>query len=178
MESKEKLTIRELATLSGVPLKTTEYRYLKKGWKDKRIVYQDELRDKTREKTLEKISEKVSWETSAAVSEHLENYRTFRHLVMRKVRYLDVLCSQDQPMEHMEAQLEKLSSVTLNFLSLILDRAVKGERVALGLDFENYNKAIQVLTTAGFEVLVPEGMEELNQAVNQMTEREGAIDVA
>lgn len=177
----DRISIRDLAKDSGVPRKTLERWSTQDSWTTRRGQYNSQTRAKVEEKTInriiEKTSDKVSDEIASVQAEHAENYRAFRDLVMLKVKYIVRQCNQDQPLERFEAQLEKLNGLSLNFLSLVLDRSVKGERTALGLKYSDYNTAIEVLTSAGFEVIVPEGMEELNQVVNRLTQlRDATIE--
>jgi len=126
---------------------------------------------------MERVAERTAATVADVQAEHAQNYRTFRDLVMLKLNVMTHQCTPDQPFEHLEANLGKINAMTLNFLSLVLDRCVKGERIALGLDYENFNTAIKTLTTAGFEVVVPEGMEDLSHAVKQLTDGSEAIEM-
>ena len=155
-----KISLRKLSGLSGVPLSNlTRWSSTKdeegKSWVGKRDQFEINLRSKTRKKTLEKVSNQLSEENSSVLTEHFTVQKTARELagLFFQIQHKTI---RDLEKHSSEEALKELSKIVIsaNFWSLILDRSIKGERTALGLEYEqNPDKAAQVLERLGLTVL-------------------------
>lgn len=165
----EEITLKELADLSKVPLSTLKKWSAKGHWQTVRSNFQKQLTQQTREKTIEKTSDRLSDELSELTLEHIEAYRICRLIacirgkhVLKKLEaaFPDSDEESDDPVAAEFAEVRKTEALqtidvsVLNFLSLVIDRSVRGERLAAGLDYEHLNKAMATIEQAGLQVVV------------------------
>ncbi|MBD2019300.1 hypothetical protein H6F43_03770 [Leptolyngbya sp. FACHB-36] len=165
----EEITLKELVDLSKVPLSTLKKWCAKGNWKTARSNFQRQLTQQTREKTIEKTSDRLSDELSELTLEHIEAYRICRLIASIKGKHAlkkleaafpasdeesdDPIAAEFAETRKSEA-LKAIDVSVLNFLSLVIDRSVRGERLAAGLDYENLNKAMATIEQAGMQAVV------------------------
>lgn len=153
----EKISFRGLFRLTG-RTQGTLLNWAKEDpeghWNEQRERYQSAARAEIDRKTLEKTSEKVSDVLSDLAAEHYRLHKAARQVAAlyfnTKSRLLAM--AQAEGMESLVEQLSKLNGKDLNNFSLVLDRHLKGERIATGLEYEDLNKAIAAVTRAGYNV--------------------------
>lgn len=170
----EKITLERLAEISGVPAPTLARwsRNAQPPWKDARKDYLAREGQLTRQKTADKVSDRLSDEMSELSIEQLEAYKLCREIATIKGRWLLAKLkrvfgeaqsphpevSADDPLaaEFREttqnSEADKLDVTMLNFLSLTIDRCVRGERMVAGLDYEHINQAIAAVERTGLVV--------------------------
>ncbi len=151
----DRIGLRQLETDSGQSKRTLEVWSRQDSWVDRRSQFQDRLRVKTEEKTIEKTSELLSDEFSGLAVEHFKAHNKFRRLVelVNDCRIQQIESATDP--EELRAVVEKLNPIALNFWSLILDRHIKGERVATSMEYQDLDKAIAEVIKAGYKVVDP-----------------------
>lgn len=139
------VSIRALVHDSGVPKSSLEVWSKQDDWKTRRRQYQDKLRTQTEEKTIEKTSDRLSDELSDIAVEHFKAYKLYRQLSEIQASYLMRQCEQQDDPDLVERTLKALNPIAINAWSLVLDRSIKGERIALNLDKqgEDPNKIIE-----------------------------------
>ncbi|MFM2432932.1 MAG: hypothetical protein RLZZ511_4146 [Cyanobacteriota bacterium] len=174
-------TLQALADLSGVARPNLS-RWRKadldgpNDWDVAQAEFRTELRAATHDKTIDNVStDLATLETS-----HVEAYQLLRECAIAKVRSLKSKIDQagkgaamlpgiavDSMPDEMvkadadakvqaQAQVVKDTDVQdLRQLSTVIDLAIKGERMILGGEYEDLNKAVQALTKAGLEVRIP-----------------------
>lgn len=150
------ISIAALSAESGVVKRTLERWSKREDWVEQRRQYQASMSAITDQKSIEKTSEKLSDELSDISKEHFKAHKSVRRLTEIYLNFLTdkIERSLDNP-EYLEAELLKISPIVLNFWSLILDRSIKAERVAVGMDYEDINKAIATLTSLGYVITDP-----------------------
>jgi hypothetical protein len=130
----EKIGLRSLEELSGRGLSTLGEWSGTDDWVVQRERFWDERRTKTDQLIIEKSAEAISDELAAIATGHYETYKT--------------VC------ERAEALLESAAEADeVNFLSLAIHRSIQGQRVALGMKFQDLNEAIAAIERAGFKVI-------------------------
>jgi hypothetical protein len=174
-------TLQALADLSGVARPNlSRWRKNDTGtandWDAAQSEFRAELRDATHDKTIESLS------TSLAVLEvtHAESYATLRECAMAKVNALKVrieavaeqakilpgIAIESLGPEAIKADRQAQATaqgdairdgdvLDLQALTNVVDKCVRGERMVLGAEYEDLNKAIAAIVRAGLEVKVP-----------------------
>jgi hypothetical protein len=153
-----RISVPELVELSGCAEGSIR-RWASKDpdgtWKEQRDLYLAQQRSQTDLKAIAKTSEKLADEISDIVASHFRGYRVLREISMTRLDFIN------DCLKHPETageQMASLNPLNINYWSLVFDRSVRGERVALGLEYEDLNKAIAAVERAGFEVRVPPNM--------------------
>jgi hypothetical protein len=124
-------------------------------WQDQRQRYADELRTETDKKTIEKTSDQLSDQLSELATEHFKAHKSVRNLAQIYLNYMTQQCQRHEHPEAMEEFVKQLNPLTINFWSLVLDRSIKGERVATGMQYEDVTAAYKYLTALGYEISDP-----------------------
>lgn len=164
------ITLKGLAEISGVPYDTLRKWANKDDWREQRDRYQVELTSQTRQKTIEKVSDRVSDELSARSLEQLEAYTLCRRIGVLKAQFILKALEQrlaahpevsaDEAKQEEQRQqataVSKVDVAMLNFLTLAIDRAVRGERMVAGQEHELLNHAIATIERTGLKVSVPD----------------------
>lgn len=153
IESQNLISLKELAKIAGRGT-TTLFRWSKAGnWVRKREQYWAEFKAKTREKTLTRASDFWCKEAEQLATEHLEHHKKFRQLcevLLSKVA--EMIKTSEEPAE----VLRKLKISDLNYISQISERAVKGERAAVGLELAiDPNAACRTIESKGYVIIDP-----------------------
>lgn len=178
-----KISISKLSEWSEVPIGTLNRWSTQEQWKQRRTNYQERLTEQTREKTVAKVSDAISDELSQLTLEHLEAYRICRQIATIKASFvLKKLKKAAQDLEQipsavphpevpdnlavefreavrdaeMAHSLYGLDMAMLNALSLVIDRSVRGERMAASLEYEDINRAIAAVERTGLRVVIPD----------------------
>jgi hypothetical protein len=167
-------TLEQLAQISGVPYGSIK-RWKCPEWASARDEYIEQLRRSTVDKSVEAVA------TDLAVLEiqHVEAYQLLRQCAMAKVRALKTKIDQaaddakivpgidleslgDLGQADREAQATAKAEVVketdvqdLRQLSGVIDLAIKGERLILGGEYEDLNKAVAAMTRAGLKITAP-----------------------
>ncbi|MGL4620017.1 MAG: hypothetical protein ACRCZS_13300 [Chroococcidiopsis sp.] len=175
------ISIAALSVESGVVKRTLERWSKREDWVEQRRQYQALMSASTDQKSIEKTSEKLSDEISLLATEHFKAHKSVRRLAEIYLNFTTTRIEQklenvkSNP-EYLEAELKSISPVVLNFWSLILDRSVKGERVAIGMDYEDVNKAIATLTSLGYVITDPTAQQNAT-LTQESTETIGFSDI-
>lgn len=154
----EQISFRSLAKISGRHQGTLS-RWSKEDpdgtWDVQRERYHKNLRTATDRKQIQHVSEAIGAEMGKLAYEH---YKLHRQAGGLAALYIDtrtklLIEAQAQGLVALVKKMETvINPITFNYMSQILDRHIKGERVAAGLEYEDLNKAIAAVTRAGFEV--------------------------
>ncbi|MDJ0716196.1 MAG: hypothetical protein QNJ54_18530 [Prochloraceae cyanobacterium] len=153
IESKDLISLRDLASIAGRGT-TTVFKWSKAGnWVSKREKYWAELNKKTREKTISRVSDVWSKEAEELATEHLEHHKKFRKLAeMLLDTAISIASNSEDPIE----VFRKLKTGDLNHISQISERAVKGERDSVGLHLAiDPNAAIRLIESMGYVIIDP-----------------------
>ncbi len=159
-----RIGLRGLAEISHVPYKTLAGWSAEESWPEQRNQFQGELRTQTDKK----VKEKLSMSLAELAIEHFGSYRRVRRIadsllsqIEAKVMQLESnhpeLVDPEQIKESLRELFEVSNVSNINQLSLILDRAVQGERTVTGAEYEDLQKAANVLRRRGFDVVVADG---------------------
>lgn len=151
--------LRQLSKDAGCSRKTLGD-WCKQGeWVTERRRYGDRIVTATREKAIAKTSDKLSDEISDIATEHFavaKLYRAISELLAKnaiskvaKARKENAI-SAEKAIEQLERNIPRL-----NLANLMLDRSIKIERAALGLDYNDAPIAIAFLEKLGFQVNDP-----------------------
>ena len=155
----DRISLRQLATDSEVALRTLCTWSSKGNWTEKRQQFGSKLAAVTQEKLIEKTSDRLSDTMAGLAEEHLKAHQQFRKLVQLRT---NVAISQINQADDRLAAIEAIDPVQFNLFSLILDRAIKGERAATGLEYQiDINSAAAVLENAGYVIIDPSQTEEI-----------------
>jgi len=148
----EKISFRTLSQESGRTLSLLGRWSKADGWVEEREQYQNKLRTKTVAKTIEKTSDRLSEELAKRNEDHVKGYEVFRAIAnqFNKALLTELQASGDK--------LKLLDDKSVSFQRYVTGykMAVEGERVALGMEYLDINKAIAKLVRDGFEVVEPE----------------------
>ncbi len=161
-----RIGLRGLAELSHVPYKTLAGWSAEENWPEQRNQFQGELRTQTDKK----VKEKLSMSLAELAIEHFSSYRRVRRIadsllsqIESKVMQLESnhpeLVDPEQIKESLRELFEVSNVTNINQLSLILDRAIQGERTVSGAEYEDLQKAANALKRRGFQITVAEGTE-------------------
>jgi len=150
-----KIGLRTLAEDSGVAKGTLERWAKSESWVEQRGRIQDETQTKTDEKIIEKTSDKISDQLSDLAVEHFNAHKSVRKLAQIYLDHMTQQCQRHEHPEAMEEFVKQLNPLTINFWSLVLDRSIKGERVATGMQYEDVTAAYKYLTALGYEISDP-----------------------
>lgn len=160
------ITLRQLAKESDRNPSVIFRWSSKEQWEAERKHVESKLRAATLEKTIEKTSNKLSDEISDIATEHFNSAKYWRQLadLIVKGTIKQATKAQKKGDGDFLKEIEKIKSQGINLSSwnLILDRSIKMERTALGLEYEDVNKAIAYLQKLGYEVRDPSLTEQKN----------------
>uniref|UniRef100_B8HN10 Uncharacterized protein n=1 Tax=Cyanothece sp. (strain PCC 7425 / ATCC 29141) TaxID=395961 RepID=B8HN10_CYAP4 len=171
----EKISLRELSRLSSRALGLLGRWCKEDGWTEQREQYQTEQRSEIDKKTIERTSSKISEFLSELSLEHAQAYRTPRRIaefILRQVESkIEALESTHPEMQDPDALRESLKALiqdshpaTLNLLSQVIDRCVRGERMVSGAEYDDINKAIERIERTGLEVYLPDDYQQYDAA--------------
>lgn len=150
----DRITLQQLAVESGNPYKTLNHwsRFDEPKWSIQRQDFQAQLRLDCDKKVLEEIST----HTSDLAVEHLKSYQSARSVVDVYFRWQSKRLDEVKSIpERLEAELKSIRAANINFWMLSLERAISGERLAAGLEWENVPKAIAFLEKLGYQIIDP-----------------------
>lgn len=173
-----KISLNALSKESGVNYSTLKSWSSGGQWKTKREEFQVDLNQAAREKTIDKLSTDLA----QLEIDHVNDYSTLRGCAMAKVKALkarlDRVAEQakrvdgidmsslgeDVVREEAQAQAEAQGDairdsdvLDLQALANVVDKCIRGERMVLGAEYEDLNKAVAAITRAGLEVKAPNG---------------------
>jgi hypothetical protein len=173
----EKITLPALSKASTVKLSTLKTWSTKGQWIAKRETFRAELAVATHEKTIDALSTKLA---DLEIT-HATAYATIRDCAMAKVNALkvriDLVAKQAKLMPGIATeslgdeavQSERQAQATaqgdairdsdvldLQALTNVVDKCIRGERMVLGAEYEDLNKAVAAIVRAGLEVKVPD----------------------
>ncbi len=159
-----RIGLRGLAVESGVSFKTLSEWSAKDDWPGQRKQFQDNLRTKIDEK----VRSKLGITKAQLCRDHFASHSQVRRVAQCLLGIIEDKAQQIQsshpelidPDQLQETVKQLFTHVgNLNLLSLTIDRAIEGERVAAGLEYEDLHKAAAMLKRRGFDVVVAEGTE-------------------
>lgn len=151
-----KIGLRTLAEQSGRSLGTLGGWSSEDDWQVQREQFQDKKRSRTDEKIVEQVSQAIAEEAADVAAEHFNAHRSARKIAEF---YLNAVSAQLKRLTHpemLEEALKAVSPLSLNFISLTLDRSIQGERQALGMEYDDINKAIAAIERTGLKVVAPD----------------------
>lgn len=143
------ITLRQLAVDSGRNKRTLERWSVEGSWDRECRQHVGKLSVATEQKFVEKVSESLSNDLAQIAIYHFHSHRIFHEIA--------IAIGQDW-LDKIRANPATINSVKpseINFVSLVLDRAIAGERVAAALHYEDLNKAMQALQRHGYLVIDP-----------------------
>jgi hypothetical protein len=149
-----KISLKELAVESGNSYKTINNwsRFDEPRWSIQRKTFEAEVRSKSDNKILEKTSDL----TSDLAVEHLNSYQSARKVADAYFQWQNQRIEEVKGVpERLEAELKSIRASNINFWLLSLERAINGERLAAGLEWENVPKAIAFLQKLGYVITDP-----------------------
>jgi hypothetical protein len=147
------------------------------NWDLAQSQFRSELREAVHDKTIDALSDKL------AVLEvtHAESYATLRQCAMAKANALktriemvaeqakllpgiaieslgaDAVQADRQAQAQAQGEAIRDSDVLdLQALTNVVDKCIRGERMVLGAEYEDLNKAVAAIVRAGLEVKVPD----------------------
>ena len=176
-----KIGLRALALESGVSFKTLSEWSAKDDWPGQRKHFQDNLRTKTDEK----IKSKLSISRAELSIEHFESHRQVRRVAQCLLGIIEDKVQQIQSNhpelvdpEQLQQTVKQLFSHVgnINQLSMVIDRAVEGERTVSGAEYEDLQKAANALKRRGFQITVAEGTEIIRIPGGQEVQPEDLVD--
>lgn len=139
------ITLRQLAVEAGRDRKVVQTWSAKGEWETARRQYAAKMEAEIQRKSVEKISD----DAAQIAFLHFQTHRLFHETALAIGQaWLDQIRSDP-------AAISSIKCSELNYVSLVLDRAIAGERVAAALEYEDLNKAIQVLHKHGYLVIDP-----------------------
>ena len=175
-------TLQALAELSGIPRPSLS-RWRKAdesgehNWDLAQSQFRSELREAVHDKTIESLSGKLA---ELEVT-HADSYATLRKCAMAKVNALktrievvaeqakllpgiaieslgaDAVQADRQAQAQAQGEAIRDSDVLdLQALTNVVDKCIRGERMVLGAEYEDLNKAVAAIVRAGLEVKVPD----------------------
>ncbi|MBE9033127.1 hypothetical protein IQ266_25650 [filamentous cyanobacterium LEGE 11480] len=169
-----KISFARLSGLSAVPLGTLKTWTKQERWSKQRNDFQAQVRGKADAKAIDGQSNDLA----VLEIEHVSAYSTLRRVAMAKVEAINVRINQAAaeiklikgidtaslgPRAVQEEQDAKAAArgeavrdhevVDLQALTNIVDRCIKGERMILGAEYEDLNKAVLALTRQGLRVI-------------------------
>jgi hypothetical protein len=153
-----KINYRQLGEQAGRPIGTLgRWSSADSGgsWEQQREQYQASLRTAADEKAIEKTSERLGEQVSNLAVEHFTLHKKIRQLASIYLDYTLSKLSTSHP-EILEDEIPKLNAANINFWSLAVDRSVKGERIATGMEYDDLNNAIAAVEKAGYKVFATE----------------------
>lgn len=154
-------------------------------WKDLRKAYQSELAIEIQKRLVEKRSHELASELEKTQERHIISYRLYERIariqggiILDEIEELNKLRSVAIQLEQVDAAKElgeKIKHVAdpvkIKCYMDILDKAIKGEQVARGMQyFINPNAAYSLVEQMGNEVVERDYYEELVQVYNQRQE--------
>lgn len=149
----ENITLKDVAKEFNVPVSTI-YIWSKEGlWKENRKNFLEEYHNESNRELIEESAKKFAGVISDLAYEHFESYRCTRVLAEK---FFNNALLESQHMGFSVVDVNKAES-----WSRILDRAVKGEREAAGLEYEDLSKAIQEIERSGLTVVTQAEAEKL-----------------
>ncbi|MBD1804036.1 hypothetical protein H6F98_00920 [Microcoleus sp. FACHB-SPT15] len=126
----------EIASKLGISTKTLQRWSKKPAFQD----FLSEVRSQARVKTADQLTDELSLSLEQLAQEHLEAHRKVRRLAEKAIAALETRDPNEINMRE------------LGVWSQVLARHIEGERTASSLQYLDLNKAIALVTQAGYEV--------------------------
>lgn len=149
----ENVTLKDVAKEFNIPVSSI-YIWSKEGlWKESRKNFLEEYHSESKKELIEESAKKFAGIISDLAFEHFASYRSTRVLAEK---FFNNSLLESQNLGFSVVDVNKAES-----WSRILDRAVKGERQAAGLEYEDLSKAIQEIERSGLTVVTQAEAERL-----------------
>lgn len=146
----DRISLAELAKLSGRCDRTLKGWCVKHDWVRQRREYQDTLLSTKRKKIIQLESDRLAQEYVSRNHEHLQCFEVMRKLAMR---YFTRLASEK----------EKFHSMDFNRMANALNIAIAGEREATGMRFDqDLNHSFRVILADGYSIHDDTGEESID----------------
>jgi hypothetical protein len=149
-----KISLKQLAVESGNSYKNINNwsRFDEPKWSVQRKSFEAQVRLECDNEIVKKTSDR----TSDLAVEHLNSYQSARSVVDAYFQWQNRRIEEVKEIpERLEAELKSIRASNINFWLLSLERAINGERLAAGLEWENVPKAIAFLQKLGYEIVDP-----------------------
>ncbi len=149
----ERISLRNLEIISGVDIQQLSRRSKAEKWPEQRSQYESKLSTLLDEKVAEEVSTKISVELAALALENFNDYKATIKLARRFFdawnKHLDQIPNEDAVRDTIT---NEINPVQVQKYASVIDMAIKGLRVAAGLQYEDINTAIAKVTDAGYVV--------------------------
>ncbi len=155
----EKIGTRSLAKLANRPICTVARWCAEGKWAEQRDRYQIKLRSESEQKAIEKTSDRLSEEWSRVNEEHLKGTELFRKMALQFGMALGNKFSNASTEEKAKIAADKDFSMAVQRYGSLYKDMVNLERVALGMEYMDGNKAIAKVIKDGLIVSEPENDE-------------------
>lgn len=152
----EKIGQRALAEQSGRVANLIGKWCSEDGWVKQREQYQSRLRAETQDKTIEKTSEILSDELSKINEEHIKGLEFYRKLALQCTQTLATELTALEKNGRFKLTKDKDFALVLQKYAGVHMDAINIERMALGMQYLDLNKAIEATKKAGYDVVEPE----------------------
>lgn len=159
----DRIGLRPLASLSGVPHSTLANNCAADNWTIKR----SEFNGETNKKTIDIVSSQIAKRTAAIFNDHysaeLEVFEVGKNIVALAKLYTRSIRDRFEALQNAPPDDEKqfkgnayeLQALTasLNLAQSTIEGAINGQRKALGLDYSDINYAVSSVRRSGLEVV-------------------------
>lgn len=152
----EKITTRSLAKISKVALSTIGKWCSEENWTGERERNQIEIRSETEKKIVEATSTEIADRITQLNEEHFEGFELFRKMAQN---FAAILAREIQDITDKSDRQKRVANKDFNLAvqrySTIFAEMAKMQRIALGMDYEHLNIAMDKVIAAGYEVTNP-----------------------
>jgi hypothetical protein len=122
-------------------------------WADQRSRHQARLRSEIDRKIIDKASKIVSDDLTCLAEDHYKSHKLAKEIAIVVLQTIARKLAIAQQYGDITTVVGSLNAVEINHWSNIIDRHIKGERQAKGMDYLDINVAIDTVTKAGYEVI-------------------------
>ncbi len=194
IESNIELTISDIAKLAERD-RTQVNRWCtgdeEGNWRDLRKVFQSKLARATQQEVIENRSQKLALDLRNAQERHVIGYRTYERIArisggtildeveeLNRLRNIAIQLDDKDGMIALGRDIRSVADPTkIKCYVDILDKAIRGEQKALGMDYYiNPNAAFALLESMGNEIVEKEYYQDLVAAYEQSQERDITIN--
>lgn len=153
----ERIGLRALAKVSGRAHSVLCRWSSKDRWTEQRGQYEGRMRANLEVKTIEKTTEILSDELSKINEEHIKGLEFYRKLALQCTQTLATELAALEKSGRFKLTKDKDFALVLQKYAGVHMDAINIERMALGMQYLDLNKAIEATKKAGYDVVEPEG---------------------
>ncbi len=152
----EKIGQRALAEQSGRTKSVIAEWCSRENWVQQREQYQGKLRAEAEQKTIDKTSDRLSEDWAKINEEHLKGTELFRKMALQFGMALGNKFSNASSEDKAKIAADKDFSLAVQKYGSLYKDMVQLERIALGMEYMDSNKAIAKVIRDGYDVIEPE----------------------